>query len=368
MLKRAYLALCLAPKFSTAILPSYHSRTFSRFSPNERQPIRPHASPLIPTSSTEFRPPQAHEFVRILAREIGGIWIKVLAGQSLPSSPYETFIDALGRDTEKTLVYRVFRTKDAATAYQHIQAEKLEDLGVLVILTAQLSRFSQWGAVDRCVDRFLHQSHNELFSNLMLQAIYRSPTRNPSPALRVLLSMQKNNIQIWSDVYGLLLGIKSLKEEVLAIHGVTAKPRMTAAEAWTNYHAKVKYHGYRRQIRIRDWTAAFAQSARLSTEVSTHQLIHIFKSSFRSVASIHRTAFRPTIVSWTIFLRGLEKRRAWREGRKYTRILERSGLRLDGLSIRVALVIMTRGGYPVEALEILEKWCFRVDVECPFRV
>jgi pentatricopeptide repeat protein len=76
-------------------------------------------------------------------------------------------------------------------------------------------------------------------------------------------------------------------------------------------------------------------------------------------------AFRPTIATYTVLIRGLFRRKKFKDAEKYWRKLLQTGLVIDKQALTVGLQTLTRVGKPYEAFAVLERMAARVDVKYP---
>lgn len=119
-----------------------------------------------------------------------------------------------------------------------------------------------------------------------------------------------------------------------------------------------------RIVNAYDFTAAFSVASR-DMQVSTKTLVTIFRSAYKSKARKGRTPFRPTVVTYTILIQGLLRRRAIRLAELYWRRLLRSGLRLNPPALAAGLKTLVQAGRPHKAFALLEQFCSRVDAASP---
>ena len=115
----------------------------------------------------------------------------------------------------------------------------------------------------------------------------------------------------------------------------------------------------KQSIDVFDWTATFSVAANDPTTTS-NQLIRLFNRVHSKYM-----AFRPTIATYTVLIRGLLRRKKFRDAEKYWRKLLHTGLVIDKQALTVGLQTLTRVGKPHEAFALLERFAARVDAEFP---
>ena len=111
------------------------------------------------------------------------------------------------------------------------------------------------------------------------------------------------------------------------------------------------FWGVRKQaVDIYDWTTALVSVAN-DRKITTSQLIHLFENARKKTK-----AFRPTIATYTVLLRGLLWRKAWGQALDVWNQLTESGLVLDRKALTVGVQVLTRAGHPQAAFYLLDSF------------
>jgi pentatricopeptide repeat protein len=111
----------------------------------------------------------------------------------------------------------------------------------------------------------------------------------------------------------------------------------------------------KRTVDIYDWTTALAVAAR-DKKVSSKALKHLFEG-----ARARTKAFRPSVVTYTVILRGLLHRGEYTEAKGVWEMLINEGLVLDRKALTVGLQVLTGAGEPHKALDMLELFAAKPD-------
>ncbi|KAH7911265.1 hypothetical protein BJ138DRAFT_1179684 [Hygrophoropsis aurantiaca] len=119
-----------------------------------------------------------------------------------------------------------------------------------------------------------------------------------------------------------------------------SQPRSSTTTFWSD----------KKHVDIYDWTTALVSAAN-DKNISATALIDIFN---RARAKTHR--FRPTIVTYTVLLRGLLFRQSFEEALKIWNQLLDSGLTLDRKALTIGVQILTRAGRGQEAFYLLNSF------------
>ncbi|KIL57525.1 hypothetical protein M378DRAFT_171658 [Amanita muscaria Koide BX008] len=108
---------------------------------------------------------------------------------------------------------------------------------------------------------------------------------------------------------------------------------------------------YKKKLDTHDYTASLAIASR-DPQIRTGHLVKMF----RRMSQIRGSLIRPTIVSYTVAIRGLLYRNAIPLAERIWRQLVKAGYPLDRPALSVGLETLTRAGKPHEAFELLEKY------------
>lgn len=122
--------------------------------------------------------------------------------------------------------------------------------------------------------------------------------------------------------------------------------------------------GPKRHFTIREWTAAFGRLARDRTNNATH-LTRSFRVSEYSLSTANRPAFRPTVVTHTLFIRALLRRGRYEAAERAFYTLRHSGIRLNATALSAGINAITLAGRPHTAFVLLEQYCSRRDAPAP---
>ena len=109
-------------------------------------------------------------------------------------------------------------------------------------------------------------------------------------------------------------------------------------------------HRGKSSVNVYDWTAAFATAAR-RWKTSSKDLIRLFDEMFKI------TLFRPTVVSYTVLLRGLIMRRSYDEAAHVWDRLIAERLILDRKALGAGVKALTLANQPLKAFNVLETFC-----------
>ncbi|KAJ7730692.1 hypothetical protein DFH07DRAFT_992909 [Mycena maculata] len=137
--------------------------------------------------------------------------------------------------------------------------------------------------------------------------------------------------------------------------------QLTAATTrdW-NFHPRERLSIHPRPLLAKRSTNVYDHNAALSVAVhdrtvSAKQLMRLF------IRRPPLIGFRPTVASYTIFIRGLLLRREWKLAYIYWTKLARSGQPLDEAALAVGLQAVALSGRPAEAFALLEMHAARAD-------
>ncbi|KIY44903.1 hypothetical protein FISHEDRAFT_21917, partial [Fistulina hepatica ATCC 64428] len=147
-----------------------------------------------------------------------------------------------------------------------------------------------------------------------------------------------------------------LQSLLAAQHGATLQSVQSEEDALERRTTVSASH---KQVDIADYTTALAAATRDHT-IGERALTMIHRSAIRKNPTL-----RETIVTKTVFIRGLLRRRAFASAAKEFRRLTRSGLQLDGQALAVGLQALTRNGEPHRALALLERHCSSANAALP---
>ncbi|KAH7927179.1 hypothetical protein BV22DRAFT_1061395 [Leucogyrophana mollusca] len=110
------------------------------------------------------------------------------------------------------------------------------------------------------------------------------------------------------------------------------------------------WSGRKQEVDIYDWTTALVSAAN-DKKTSAEALVEIFNR-----ARVKTKRFRPTIVTYTVLLRGLLFRQSYEEALKIWNQLLDSGLPLDRKALTIGVQILTRAGRGQEAFYLLSSF------------
>jgi pentatricopeptide repeat protein len=111
----------------------------------------------------------------------------------------------------------------------------------------------------------------------------------------------------------------------------------------------------RRAMSVYHWTTALAVAAR-DKKVSSKTLKQLFES-----VRTRTIAFRPTVATYSVLMRGLIHRRDYEDAEEVWGMLIREGLVLDRKALTVGLQVLTRAGHPHQAFCTLEEFAAKPD-------
>ena len=106
-------------------------------------------------------------------------------------------------------------------------------------------------------------------------------------------------------------------------------------------------------VDIYDWTTTLVSIAN-DRNITTSQLMRLFENARKKTKS-----FRPTIVTYTVLLRGLLWREAWGEALEVWNQLTDSGLVLDRKALTIGVQVLTRAGHPQAAFYLLDSFAIQ---------
>ncbi|KAG2130388.1 hypothetical protein DEU56DRAFT_815783 [Suillus clintonianus] len=116
-------------------------------------------------------------------------------------------------------------------------------------------------------------------------------------------------------------------------------------------HASTKFwSGAKASVDIFDWTTALISAAN-DNQTSASTLITLFER-----ARERTKQFRPTVVTYTVVLRGLLFRGAFDEALRVWNELLDSDITLDRKALTVGVQVLTRAGHPQDALYLLNSF------------
>ncbi|KAK2465167.1 hypothetical protein APHAL10511_002859 [Amanita phalloides] len=113
----------------------------------------------------------------------------------------------------------------------------------------------------------------------------------------------------------------------------------------------------KKKLDTHDYTASLSVAAR-DTTIRTGQFIRMF----RRMGMLRGSSIRPTIVSYTVVIRGLLYRNAIPPAERLWNELMNAGYALDRPALTVGLETLTRARRPHEAFELLEKHALKSSV------
>ncbi|KAL0952462.1 hypothetical protein HGRIS_006730 [Hohenbuehelia grisea] len=151
--------------------------------------------------------------------------------------------------------------------------------------------------------------------------------------------------------------LKADQERQLSPHDIQSVPSRLLSPPRTDRHSLLPW---RKSVDVYDWTTAFAVAAKDST-TNAATLLRVF----RRVKFSHDAAFRPTLVTYTVLLRGLYARQQYTKAQREWLEMLRSGITPDAHAMGIGLQILTRVGKPHEALATLEAYASRVNAKAP---
>ena len=120
------------------------------------------------------------------------------------------------------------------------------------------------------------------------------------------------------------------------------------------------FHIDKRRLDAHNYTASLAVVAR-DPEMDVQLLIRMF----RRMLTMRGSAVRPTIVSYTVVIRGLLYRKSIKNAERLWNELQRGRFVLDRPALTVGLETLTYAGKPHEAFELLERHASRGAQEVP---
>ncbi|KAL4065490.1 hypothetical protein V8B97DRAFT_1984433 [Scleroderma yunnanense] len=106
----------------------------------------------------------------------------------------------------------------------------------------------------------------------------------------------------------------------------------------------------KQSVDIYDWTTTLVSVAS-DLRISTSTFIRLFEN-----ARTRTKAFRPTIATYTVLLRGLLWRKAYNEALEVWDQLIDSGQALDRKALTVGIQVLTRAGHPQKAFYLLDSF------------
>ncbi|KAG2111066.1 hypothetical protein BD769DRAFT_1494835 [Suillus cothurnatus] len=126
---------------------------------------------------------------------------------------------------------------------------------------------------------------------------------------------------------------------------------ITSVPGPSSRHAPTKFwSGTKTGVDIFDWTTALISAAN-DKQTSTSTLIALFERSRERTKQ-----FRPTVVTYTVVLRGLLFRGAFDEALRIWNQLIDSDILLDRKALTVGVQVLTRAGHPQDAFYLLNSF------------
>ncbi|KAL4077762.1 hypothetical protein J3A83DRAFT_4156050 [Scleroderma citrinum] len=290
----------------------------------------------------------------------------------------------------------------------------------LVLTTHSLAHFGIIVPMRQLVDSFLHTTQNSPFHfNTFLQALshFAGSQETANLALAILEAMTSRQIPLWLPTYRSLLkdrfvtlqltkylharmiheGVVPSAEHLEAYLKIFARygaihEAGVAHSANTHYlksmhadrasafhylHYLLQLDNQKRQnialpkpshsihcsltprpflktnkqsVDIYDWTTTLVSVAS-DLRISTSTFIRLFEN-----ARTRTKAFRPTIATYTVLLRGLLWRKAYNEALEVWDQLIDSGQALDRKALTVGIQVLTRAGHPQKAFYLLDSF------------
>lgn len=134
--------------------------------------------------------------------------------------------------------------------------------------------------------------------------------------------------------------------------GAAHNPRpVTSVPALPSRHASTKFwSGTKISVDIFDWTTALVSAAN-DKRTSTSTLVALFERTRERTKQ-----FRPTVVTYTVVLRGLLFRGAFDEALRIWNQLLDSDILLDRKALTVGVQVLTRAGHPQDAFYLLNSF------------
>ncbi|KAG6334543.1 hypothetical protein ID866_4540 [Astraeus odoratus] len=219
-------------------------------------------------------------------------------------------------------------------------------------LEAYLRIFSRHGAIheareylkairEYCIEHSLTPPYGPLpgdGSNLQTEG-----SAHPADTL-YLRSVQNDRASAFHYLHN-LLRLESLQHREGTLPQKTITTRSRCAIAPPIFRGASKH-----SIDIYDWTTALV-SATNDRKTTASTLLRLFEN-----ARTRTKTFCPTIVTYTVLLRGLLWRKAYKEALKIWNQLMDSGLSLDRKALTVGVQVLTRAGHPQEAFCLLHSF------------
>lgn len=211
-------------------------------------------------------------------------------------------------------------------------------------LEAFLRIFSKHGAIQDsqeylrairryCIEHGLTVPHG---SDVHLRGADLSGTIHPANTLYIR-SLQRDHTSAFHYLHKLL--------QLDAAHNPRPVPAPSSRHASTKF-----WSGTKISVDIFDWTTALISAAN-DKRTSTSTLVALFERTRERTKQ-----FRPTVVTYTVVLRGLLFRGAFDEALRIWNQLLDSGILLDRKALTVGVQVLTRAGHPQDAFYLLNSF------------